>query len=346
MLDELKNPYKSYSVQAVDLYRKSPEKYERFFPGDIVRIIDKEDGITEDLPIVKVSKPDITGNPGAVEIEIANKTRDIAGSISTLQERTRVNEVYAQGATNQMIIPFSDNADPDHPAVMRVYIPDTMVRINKCILNYQLEAFRSYSKAVEGGGATVTTTEAGSIEGATAVNAPSDLQISITPQISYGSGYSMETSYQNDHNHGISAGTGLATTDEGAVWWSPSGGHNHSLPNHSHEIMIDRDGHSHPISIPNHSHPFNLPDHIHELKFGIYQGLTANSVTIKVDGKSMPVTQAGEDVNIIDYLSVDSSGKVQRNTWHEIEITPGSMTRITANIFMQIFTQSRGGGDY
>ena len=32
--------------------------------------------------------------PADVDIEIANKTRDMAGSISELQERARINEVY------------------------------------------------------------------------------------------------------------------------------------------------------------------------------------------------------------------------------------------------------------
>ena len=71
-----------------------------------------------------------------------------------------------------------------------------------------------------------------------------------------------------------------------------------------------------------------------------------SKVTIKVDGKTIPQTQENTDINIINYLAVDSSGKVQRNTWHEIEIIPDKMTRIVANVFMQIFTNSRGGGDY
>lgn len=347
LLNELKNPFKSYSVQAVDLYRKSPEKYERFFPGDIVRIVDKEDGITEDLPIVKVIKSDITGNPGAVEVQIANKTRDIAGSISTLQERTRINEVYSQGATNQMIVPFADNADPEHPAVMRLYIPDTMVRINKCILNYQLEPFRAYSKAVGGGGAALTTTESGGASYTSASAGADFMQVSVSPQGSDGRrGQNMYTEYQQDHNHGIPPGTPLKTEDDGTVWWTPSGGHIHPLPDHVHEVVVYGGDHTHNIQIPPHNHAINLPSHIHELLFGIYQGQTASSVTIMVDGNVMPNTHPGEDIDIINYLSVDSSGKVQRNTWHEIEITPGSMTRIAANIFLQIFTQSRGGGDY
>jgi len=69
-------------------------------------------------------------------------------------------------------------------------------------------------------------------------------------------------------------------------------------------------------------------------------------VTIKVDGKAIPVSSPGQDINIIPFLSVDSGGKVQRNTWHTVEIVPNRMTRVVANIFMQIFTNSRGGGDY
>ena len=69
-------------------------------------------------------------------------------------------------------------------------------------------------------------------------------------------------------------------------------------------------------------------------------------MTIKVDGKAIPVSSPGQDIDIIPYLSVDGGGKVQRNTWHTVEIVPDKMTRVVANIFMQIFTNSRGGGDY
>lgn len=347
LLNELKNPYKSYSVKAVDLHRRDPNKYERFFPGDIVRIIDKEDNIIEDLPIVKVSKSDVTGNPGEVEIEVANKSRDIAGSIADLQDRTRINEVYAQGATNQMIVPFADNADSEHPAVMRIYIPDTMVRINKCILNYRLEPFRAFSKATSGGGGAVTTTEAGGADYVTASAGADFMQVSVSAQgVDGQKGLKLYTDYQPAHNHGIPSGTGLITEDDRTVWWTPSGGHQHELPDHVHEVSVWGGEHTHQIQIKSHTHNIRIPSHTHELEFGIYQGQTADSVTIKVDGKAIPPTQPGEDIDIIGYLAVDAAGKVQRNTWHEIEITPGSMTRIVANIFMQIFTQSRGGGDY
>ena len=358
LLNELKNPYKSYSVKAVDLHRRDPNKYERFFPGDIVRIIDKEDDIIEDLPIVKVTKSDITGNSGDIEIEIANKSRDVAGSISDLQDRTRINEVYAQGATNQMIVPFADNADNENPAVMRIYIPDTMVRINKCILNYQLEAFRAYSKAIAGGGGTVASTSAG---GATTQTSSSG-----------GGGTSTSSSGGGGTTTSSSGGGTTSTTDMSDVqelWdigsaveghmMTPAGDpphvhaldrhrhpHRHyvNIPNHRHGITIP--DHQHNINIPNHQHNVTIPDHTHELEFGIYRGTTANKVTIKIDGNPIPQTQPGQDIDIVKYLSTDSAGKINRNTWHTIEIIPDRMTRIVANVFMQIFTNSRGGGDY
>jgi len=100
------------------------------------------------------------------------------------------------------------------------------------------------------------------------------------------------------------------------------------------------------VTVPNHSHGINIPSHTHELQFGIYQGSTASAVTIKVDGKAIPASNPGQDINIIPFLSVDAGGRVQRNTWHTVEIVPNRMTRVVANIFMQIFTNSRGGGDY
>lgn len=368
LLNQLKYPYKSYTTKAVDLYRKDNKKYSKFIPGDIVRIIDKEDDIKEDLPIVKVSKSDIIGNPGDIEIQIANKTRDVAGSISELADRARINEVYAQGATNQMIIPYADNADNQNHSVIRIYIPDTMARINKCILNYQLEAFRAYSKAIGGGGASVTSTNSGGGSASSTGSGGGSYSSTDSGGGDYSStsngGASVQTSgvdryirERGGHNHGIRDGTRLLTTggDGAYVEWVTSGEHEHRLdiPGHGHDFRIPyhkhdfkTNDHSHNVNIPNHSHGISIPSHIHDLQFGIYRGSAANNVNIKIDGTLIPQTKPGEDIDIIQYLATDAGGKINRNTWHTIEIIPNTLTRIVANVFMQIFTNSRGGGDY
>ena len=246
-----------------------------------------------------------------------------------------------------MIIPYADNADSNNPSVLRVYIPDTMVRINKCILNYRLEPFRAFSKAIGGGGGSTQTSSSGGGGSTTSSD-----------------GGGMSTSTLNSDTL-----TETSTSDSTSNIWNISSpysipdimehvdGHAHGLVQHthphSHEVRIPRhnhrlyiDDHYHRIDLPTHTHRINIPEHTHDLQFGIYQGGRASKVTIKVDGKTIPQTQENTDINIIDYLAVDSSGKIQRNTWHEIEIIPDKMTRIVANVFMQIFTNSRGGGNY
>ena len=52
------------------------------------------------------------------------------------------------------------------------------------------------------------------------------------------------------------------------------------------------------------------------------------------------------EMDIVQYLAKDGDGKITRGTWHEIKIVPDSLTRIEANLFVQTFVQSVGGGDY
>ena len=163
------------------------------------------------------------------------------------------------------------------------------------------------------------------------------------------------TTYEGSHNHGIPPGTRLVTEDGGSVGWVPVGNHDHLLtlhahdidiPGHDHEVGINIPSHSHGVSIPSHSHGISIPDHTHELQYGIFQGPFPSAVTVKVDGSQVPGLGTSEsDINIIPYLAKDSGGKILRG-WHEITIAPNTLGRIVANIVMQFFVQSRGGGDY
>ena len=145
------------------------------------------------------------------------------------------------------------------------------------------------------------------------------------------------------HDHGIPNGTRLAkvnpggTTISGDVGFVVSG-------QHSHAFWLD--AHYHTFKIPAHGHSVPIPDHVHDLTFGIYEGTTGGSATIKVDGTTVTGITDYSDIDIVSYLSVDGEGKIQRGTWHEVEITPNQMSRIVGSLFIQLFTNSRGGGDY
>ena len=107
--------------------------------------------------------------------------------------------------------------------------------------------------------------------------------------------------------------------------------------------------HTHSVSAHTHTvkaHTHTVQDHTHKIEFGIYEGARASSATIKVDGVEIPAPASYDNLEIVEYLKTDGSGKIQRNAWHTIQILPNSMSRIVGAVFMQTFCNSRGGGDY
>ena len=161
VLEGYKNPYISYTAKAVDLYSMTGFSWDDYMPGKLVRVMDSEHGVDFQARIVTISKRDVNGDPGDIEITIANTPRDAADSINTLADRVGIGELYSQGATNLFAIPFADNADERHPAKFRVYIPAGMVRINKMLLSWQIAAFRAYSTGAAAGGGTTRTSSSG-----------------------------------------------------------------------------------------------------------------------------------------------------------------------------------------
>ncbi|MDY2986141.1 MAG: phage tail spike protein [Peptoniphilus sp.] len=341
VLNEASQPYLSYKIKAVDLSVIDINKYPKFLPGDFVLIRDVEDEINLKLPIVKVSKSDLKGNPFDIEIEIANKNKDITGSISEIMERSRINDTYAQGATNLMQIAFNDNADEKYPALIKFYIPSEMARINKLILNYTLESFRAYSKATKGGGETRKTTGSGGGD--------------YTSTGAGGGDYTSTGSGGGDYDttHGMAQVNGdnvqrvvknfqqqhIGFAEDYHVY-----SHEHSISLRPHEHSVNIPQHTHSVNIPQHTHDFTLPDHTHDIDYGMYEGSKASEAYLRVDGQTVYIKD--KEVNLIPHLSKDDGGKIQRGTWHTIEIVPNKLTRINASVFIQLFTTSRGGGDF
>lgn len=478
VLDGYKNPYITYTASAVDLSRLTGYSWDEYMPGKLVRVEDAEHGITFDARIVEITKSDMAGDPGAIEITIANAPRDAADSINTLADRVGIGELYSQGATNLFAVPFADNADATHPAKMRVYLPSGLVRINKMLLSWQIAAFRSYVKGTESGGSTTSTSSSGGGGSVTSENSETMTQTSedggaatvTIPQVVLGSGETggayenkdenpstmtvsgavcelngtLITSHTTDsqgshshtvnshshsigshshtindhkhsfnHEHNITAhdhtitsgasktgGTALKTatpikpssgvaygsTDNATISTNSASGstgtespgtnsqgaHTHSVPLHYHKFdhkhfiagftipaqtinipahshSVKLIAHTHKVSLSAHTHSVEIPNHTHGAEYGIYENGRANTVTIIVDGTTVPATDygTGRELDVVPYLSKDQeSGKILRNTWHEIDIVPDALTRIEANLFAQVFVQSVGGGNY
>ena len=365
ILRESAEPYVSYEIGAIDLHRLTKDAFSRFRPGEIVRVIDDEDKINLRTRIVSVTKDDAQGDPGTVTVTLANKSQDIAGSISDLQSRALIGETYAQGSTNQQIYNFTDNADTTHPATLKLYISESVVRINKMLLNIQFEPFRAFERAVKGGGGQTTSSGGGQTTssggGSTTSSGGGSTTSAGGGQTSGGTALESsnilpsETNGQAVHNHGLPRNAALAIVDGslkivGSANFVWSGAHVH--PAHTHTISAHTHtikAHTHNVSAHTHTvqaHTHTISDHTHEIQFGIYEGSRASRAVIKVDGRTIPTPASYDNIDIVAYLSKDGSGKIQRNAWHTVEILPDTMSRIVGAVFSQTFCNSRGGGDY
>ena len=161
VLEGYKNPYITYTAKAIDLHRMTGQSWDNYMPGKRVRVMDGEHGISFAARIVSISKKNLRSDPGSVKLTIANAVRDVADSINTLADRVGIGELYSQGATQIFAIPFADNADPEHPAKMRFYIPSGLERINRMQLSWELSAFRAYETGAAAGGSTTQTSSSG-----------------------------------------------------------------------------------------------------------------------------------------------------------------------------------------
>lgn len=368
MLDELSQPYISYEIEVTQT-----SGLDRLVVGDFVRVIDHEDGTNFAAQVIAKEKSDVNGNNPAVSITIANKSRNIATSLADIADRQRINETYSQGAVTVFTKSFADNADKDHPAVLRFELPDNMVHINKVSLTGRTSAFRGYAMAVGGGGGeTVTTGGGGAFYDTTSAGGEDDDttyaggQSLITSQAVILDTYTVQSEGANGpgtslHNHGIPGGTLLAVVDSsgnilGSVGWTPSGAHEHAghshdieLPDHVHKFDWE---HTHTVSVNNHTHNVTLQDHVHDIRHGIYEGPSVDVVRVEVDGEIVGSYEDLSGINIIPFLAADESGRIARGQ-HTIEVypvedaeNPAGLTRIELDMAIQLFANSRGGGQY
>lgn len=293
LLKELKDPRVSYTVQASELYALTRDPIDKFRTGSLIRVQDPDFG---DLlvRVVNVKKKNVLGSPGDVELEIANRPQDIAGTIADLQNRLRVEEVYAQGATNINSHDFADNCDPQHPAVMRFYIPEETARINKVTLSYQVEPFRAYSRAIAGGGGIATSTAAGggSVESTSSGGGVQTSTASgggVQTSTASGGGGVVTTPAGGGATSGpsstqttVPAGQATLETEEttGGSWnisgdytipdiMQPSGDHNHGIP-HGTQLAVYGGGYvtfirsgTHAHGLVPHSHKYATLNHVH-----------------------------------------------------------------------------------
>lgn len=400
MLAEIDEPMYSYVVGGLDLHRRTGLSYDLMDEGKVVRVQDEDAGIDFTKPILSVEKKDVELDPLGIEITVANKTEDIASTIENLSARAAITAQYSQGATNLFPMQVTDNADADHPAKFRFYVPETCAKINAVKLSWQLSQFRAYETGAEAGGGEVTSTVDGGGGERTSSSGGSYSKTIPEKTISVGatggpmadegasalytqsneSGLSTDSDGSHKHTvqhaHNLNAhkhasftsGPNPAVTVTVTPESSSNGSHTHVIDSHTHkydhwhkvtgsvtipEISISIPSHSHTVTFPSHSHSLTIPDHRHDIVYGIYEGGMAESISISVDGNDVPSSKLVDgngypvaELDVVAYMATDKDGRITRGTWHEIDLTPDSLTRIEAFLFVQTFVRSYSGGEY
>lgn len=276
-----------------------------------------------------------------------------------MADRQRIEQAYAQGATQLYSQSLQANCDSQNGAVMDFYLPEDMRIVNKIVAKVRVGSFRAYSKATKaaeskivssttaaqqtyssssGGGSTSTTSSGGGqTSSATALRSSN-----ILPS---------ETTGQAVHNHAIPDGARLALTNDGQavsgyVTWVPSGAHvhpshSHEISDHSHSVRIP--SHSHNVTIPGHSHNITIPAHEHSITPGIYFYGSPKYFDLYVNGKKKAtISSTDTELDLTQYLVDTSSKLIPRGSWLSIEIRPNDLAYVSIDMFVQGFVQSRG----
>lgn len=277
LLKRWKEPIVSWSVSAADVSKLTGAKIDELKEGKVVRL-QLDDYPTTDLRIMKESKSDMTGSPGNIQLEIGNVSEDLGTTLSDIERRQEINEVYSQGATNILSFNYQDNCDGSIPAVIPFYIDEDVVNINTCELTFRTNKFRAYSTATHGGGAVVKSTKGGggivkATKGGGATTRSTTNGGSSTQTSTSGGGTTATSSSGGGTSKSTNSGGG-STRSSTTKFFSkemlvissnPDSG---TYAGHTHLVNISGNGsydHSHNVSIPSHSHSFSTPNHTHSV---------------------------------------------------------------------------------
>jgi phage minor structural protein len=344
LLSELKDPKFSIDVKAADLSILPGHEHEKRLLNSVANVI-----VGEDVYKVRIIKETIKDldREHLVDYELGNEIGNIAKTNADQRKRQEVQERYSNGNTNLFVLPYVDNCDPTHPAIIRYKIPNDLVNYNKLTLTYEVQPFRAYSKAVKGGGATSKTTAGGGASTQTSSSGGASTQTSS-------SGGAATVSSSNVDFNGVTLRTGVPIGGDLAPYdihehyvtlVDNQLQHTHTVNTPAHTHTVNTPAHSHTVNTPSHSHDFELQDHEHELEFGIYEmSESASFVTIQVNGNTLPITStSGDEIDLIPYLDLDESGLIRRGEYIEIKITPDNLARINASVQNRVFISSHVG---
>lgn len=298
MLDELQEPFVSFEVG----YREIGQSgFDRAEIGKRVRIVDPDAGILVDTFITEINRDrsDVENST----VVVANRETSIASALADMADRQRVEEAYAQGATQIYSQALQANCDRFSGALMDFFIPEEMRIINKVLVKIRVAPFRAYSQSTKssasrivtsasnesrictssGGGGAIATSSGGGGTVTTTGFSDQNVETSSSTVLSAENIQPVDAPIYNaaKHNHAIPQGAKLAywggvdkngnIVSDGYATFTESGAHSHGAHNHtitirSHNHRLNLSDHTHNVSIPDHTHNTTIPSHSHNVE--------------------------------------------------------------------------------
>lgn len=244
-----KQPTVSYEADAIDLWRETGESWDDISLGDKVLVLDTKLGGPVSVRVTGISKEDIDGDPGRARYTLDNRRADTAEELNEIRDKIGIHELYSQGATNMYSMQIADNADASHPLTMRFYVPGNVLRINSCLMRWQLERFRTYATLAKSGGGSVRTSQEGG--GAT---------VSI-PQMTTSVGVTYSSQPMDTEGSTVSLTGGPKDLLGNVVSRTESAGnhahnmtHTHVIPAHTHPGGLHAHNMTHAHALASHAH--------------------------------------------------------------------------------------------
>lgn len=368
MLDELQEPLRSYTIGFQEVSRSD---FDRAAVGKRVRILFPELAEQVDTYVTELTRN--YDDPDSSTITVANRETNIAATVADMADRQRIEQSYAQGATQIYSQALQTNCDSKNGAVMDFFIPSEMRIINKVLAKIRIKRFRAYSQATESAQQTVhTTTEAG---GSVVTSTSSGASMSTSES----GGGSSGTSSDGGGNTLTSEGGGGSTTDTGASginvrydnapttevnghqhWVRQVIAHQHevAIPTHTHVVRLNAhshtfsvpahshtfrtESHSHNVTISGHSHNVTVPAHAHKITPGIFQFGSADAFSIYVGG-ALKASYSGTTAEVdLTQLLLGADRRIPRGSWLSLEVRPNDLAYVSIDLMVQGFVQSRG----
>ena len=152
MLRELQEPAVSYSVGYQEM---TASDFDKAAIGKRLRMVYPEIGESVDTFITEIRRD--YEDAARSSLVVANKETSIASSLADMADRQRIEQTYAQGATQIYSQALQANCDAASGAVMDFFIPKEMRIINKVLIKVRMAKFRAYSKSTESAASKVVT---------------------------------------------------------------------------------------------------------------------------------------------------------------------------------------------